>query len=293
MKIDPYKHKDKYLHWKEKTREGIPSISRENSAIVKQYLGDMERGINIASGSSRGARSYTRLNSLCSRMTFFSKKFEELYNIKNITEINEEKIVEFFTDMKNGTIKKEDGGDFISVDTYAKIFKAFWHWWQKINKKKAIEIIDITTDLDTKQEKPDWVYLTEEEIKQLCDNAKYQYRVLITFLFDTGIRAPTELVNVKVSDLFNDCKELNIREETSKTFGRRIKLMFCHGLLKEYIKEEDLKPDDFLFKINHHVVNRYLKRLAEKILGDKPSPAGAKYSELTMYDFRHCSCCLE
>ena len=47
------------------------------------------------------------------------------------------------------------------------------------------------------------------------------------FLFDSGIRSPTELMNVKVSDLFNDFKELNIREEISKTFGRRIKLMIC------------------------------------------------------------------
>ena len=52
----------------------------------------------------------------------------------------------------------------------------------KINKKKGIEIKDITSDLDTKQEKPDWVYLTEEEVKKLCENAKYEYKVLIMFL---------------------------------------------------------------------------------------------------------------
>ena len=44
------------------------------------------------------------------------------------------------------------------------------------------------------------------------------------FLFDTWIRSPTELVNVRVSDLYNDFKELQIREETAKTFGRRIKV---------------------------------------------------------------------
>jgi hypothetical protein len=30
-------------------------------------------------------------------------------------------------------------------------------------------------------------------------------------------------VNVRVSDLYNDFKELQIREETANTFGRRIK----------------------------------------------------------------------
>lgn len=31
--------------------------------------------------------------------------------------------------------------------------------------------------------------------------------------------------------------------------------------------------------------------LAKRLFGDKQSPAGSKYSDLTMYDFRHISCC--
>jgi len=171
------------------------------------------------------------------------------------------------------------------------VFKAFWHWHQKINKKNGNTILDITEDLDARQEKPQWVYLNEEQIKKLCDNAKYEYKVLIMFLFDTGIRSPTELINIKVSDLYQDCKELHIREEISKTFGRKIKLMLCSDLLKDYIKYKELKESDHLFFISPTVVNRYLKRLAVRVLGDVKSLAGQKYSELTMYDFRHCSCC--
>jgi len=145
--------------------------------------------------------------------------------------------------------------------------------------------------LDTKQEKPDWVYLTEEQVKKLAENAKYEYKVLIWFLFDTGIRAPTELLNIKVSDIYNDFKELQIREEISKTFGRRIKLMLCSEIIKEYVKEKNLKSDDFLFDICYVVVNRYLKRLGMRVFGDSVSPAGQRYCDLTMYDFRHISCC--
>jgi len=111
------------------------------------------------------------------------------------------------------------------------------------------------------------------------------------FLFDTGIRSPTELVNIKVSDLYNDCKELNIRDEISKTFGRRIKIMICSELLKEYIKSNNLTRDSYLFGMTHLAINKYLKRLGTRVLGDKESLAGQKYSELTMYDFRHISCC--
>lgn len=292
MKIDPYKHKERYFKWKEKVKgQDVPEISKENSDLLKNYLEDMEKGMNIASASVKGSRGFNRLNTLKDRFIFFARKFKEIYNLDNIAQIKEEQLIGFFADMRNGIIRREDGGNYISIDTPASIFKAFWHWHQKVNRKRGIEIQDITKDLDVRKEKPVWVYMTESEVKKLCDNAKYEYKVLIMFLFDTGIRSPTELVNVKVSDLFNGFKELNIREETSKTFGRRIKLMLCSELIKDFVKTKNLSSEDYLFKISPPVTNRYLKRLAERIFGDKASPAGAKYSELTMYDFRHISCC--
>lgn len=291
MKIDPYNHRGRFLKWKEKVKGEIPNISKENSEIILQYLNDMEKGINVSSKTARGARSFIRLNTLKEKLCFFGRKFDAIYGVKKIVDIKEEQLIAFFSDMKNGTIQKKRGGAYASVDTYAKAFKAFWHWYQKINRKKGIEIPEITTDLDTRQEKPNWVYLTEEQLKLFCDKANYEYRVLIMFLFDTGIRAPTELVNIRVSDFHNDFKELNIREEISKTFGRRIKLMLSSELLRDYIKVKGLKPENYVFDICPAVVNRYFRRLAKRLFGDKESQAGAKYSELTMYDFRHISCC--
>ncbi len=291
MKIDPYKHKEKYLAWKERAKNGIPEINKENSELIMHYLEDMEKGINIASESVKGSRSFIRLNTLKDKLLFFAKKFKVIYNLDNISNIKEEQIIAFFSDMKNGIIKRIDGGTYLSVDTYSKCFKSFWHWYQKINRKRGIDLPDITLDLDTKQEKPKWVYLTEEQVKKLCDNAKFEYKVLIMFLFDSGIRSPTELINVKVSDLYYDFKELNIRDEISKTFGRRIKLMLSSSLLRDYVIYKNLKAEDYLFQIGHFGANKYLKRLASRVLGDDISPAGEKYSHLTMYDFRHISCC--
>jgi integrase len=111
------------------------------------------------------------------------------------------------------------------------------------------------------------------------------------FLFDTGARAPTELINIRVSDLYNDCKEVHIREEISKTFGRRVKLMICSELIKEHIRVNNLKESDQLFNIKPSSVNKYLQRQSKNLFGEDKSPAGKKYSELTMYHFRHCSCC--
>ena len=293
MKIDPYKHKERYEAWKVKTKNGIEGISKTNSDIIKSYLKDMEIRVNISSMSNKGPRAPNRLNNLKDRMLFFSKRFTELYGVNDVTKIREEQLFNFFSDMKTGKIRTKQGSTYLSVDTLGKIFKSFWHWHMKVNKKNGNEIKDITLDLDTKQEKPKWVYLNEDQVKKLCEKVKYEYRVLITFLIDTGIRSPTELVNVKVLDLWNDCKELNIREETVKkgSFGRRIKLMICSDFLRKYIKEKELKPDDYLFPINPHVANKYLKRAAIKIFGEKESEAGKKYSEISLYDFRHISCC--
>jgi len=291
MKIDPYNHKQRYLSWKEKSQGGIEGLSPQNSEIILSYLNNMEKGINVSAVSVKGGRSYCRLNSLKERLTFFSKKFEELYGLKRLTEVSEEQLISFFADMKSGLVKRKDGKNFRTTDTAGKIFKAFWHWHQKTSKKNGIEIPDITIDLDTRAEKPRWVYLTEKEVKILCDNAKPNYKLLIMFLFDTGIRAPGELINLKVSDFYNDFKELNIREETSKTFGRRIKLMICSDLVKEYIQSNGLIPEDHPFSITPTRVNEYLKRLAKRTFGDKITLAGEKYSNLTMYDFRHVSCC--
>jgi hypothetical protein len=48
MKINPHNHQEKYLKWKEKVKDGIPFLTKENSSLILQYLSDMEREINIS-----------------------------------------------------------------------------------------------------------------------------------------------------------------------------------------------------------------------------------------------------
>lgn len=290
MKIDPHRHKERYFGWKEKTICGIPDISKANSDVIKQFLEDMERGMNITKGTKKGARSYIRLNTLRDRLIFLSKHFSEKFTI-NLMDATEEQLHAFFGDMRNGQIRRLDGQEYKSIADYVKTFKSFWNWYIKIRKKQGREIPDICTDLDTKRDKPQWVYLTEEQIRKLCNVAKYEYKALIWFLFDSGIRSPTELVNIRVSDLSQDCKTLHIRDEVSKTFGRKINLMICSDMLKDYIKDKGFGVGDYIFPINPNITNTYIKRLGEKVLGNSESLGGEKYSKLTMYDFRHNSAC--
>ena len=292
MSVDPYNPRARYEKWRKSVEKtGILDVSEYDSKIILQYLDDMNYGINISKVSSKGGRSAGRLNAIREKIRFFSHKFHEVYNLDKLTDVTEIQLIKMISMMRNGEILTKSGKKFISAGDYVKTFKAFWHWWQKVNRKKGIEILDITEDLDSKSDKPKWVYLDDEQVKKLCNFARYDYKVLMMFLFDTGIRAPTEVMNIKVSDFYNDFKEVQIREDVSKTFGRRIKLMISSELIKNYVKDNKFKEEDYLFQLSPASVNKYIKRLAERLFGHEKSPAGERYSNLTMYDFRHCSCC--
>ena len=278
MKIDPYKHQEKFLRWKQKTINGIPDISTTNSDIILRYISDMENGLNVSSKSVKGPRSYIRLNNLRQRIIFLAANIQQYCGV-DLPELNEEQIIKFFNSMRNGTIRRVDGKCYQSVVDFVKPFKAFWHWHMKSSRKRGREIRDITEDLDVSNPKPRWVYLSPAQVKELCNHAKPQYKVLIMFMYDTGIRSPTELINLCTSDIHDNFKKINIRSEIAKkgSFGRKINLMLSSEMLKEYVETNKLQGLEQLFKISPPSVNQYLKRLARRVLGDGVSLAGEKY----------------
>ena len=74
-----------------------------------------------------------------------------------------------------------------------KVFKAFWHWYQRVEREEGRSIDDITTYIDASPVRErSFVYLTDHDVKRLADHARFNYKVLIWFLFDSGIRAPGE-----------------------------------------------------------------------------------------------------
>lgn len=296
--IDPYKYKEKYKNWDKK----LTSISKNNERIIVRYLEDMRQGVNINPKAVKGKRGYHRLMNQRHRLKRIAELLEEHYKIKNLEVTTQEEaekieyaIRDLFEKIEEGDIKKQSGKRYLAVRDYIKGFKAFWHWYLVyLKRSKNIILPDITEYLAVKEDrKPHFIFFgegtgvsVEEGFKKLLNNAKTEYRPLFAFLFDSGIRCPTEFVNVKRKDItiIKDSPYfwLNIRDETSKTFGRKIKLMLCHELLKEYLEEKKFGHEDFVFPINYRVVNQYLSRLGEKVLGKKG---------ITLYDFRHNSAC--
>lgn len=296
MKIDPHRYKERYIVWK-KTNKEIEGVSDKNSKLIVNYLNDMEMGFNVS--SQKGARGYARLCNLKQRMGFIAKKLEELYNKKDITRSTEKEIVSFFNEMRNGSIKSRSGKNYISTADYVWVFKAFWHWYIKVSKKEGKIIEDITIDLDTSQVKePTFVFLEDKEMRAFLNRCKWEHKVLGYFCYDSGIRSPTELMNVRVSDLIWDDKEkiytLTIRDEVAKTFGRKIKLMFSSQELKNYIEQKNLSDDDVVFPINPLSVTKYYQRNVIKVFGktaEKKTKGGEVFKRFSLYDFRHNSAC--
>ncbi len=292
MKYDPYNHKKRFEDFE--ARNNIEGLSLKNSKIIIDYLDDMKSGMNTA---RKKPLSYIRLNSVKQRMIWTLKKMEELYMLRDITKIKEKQALDFFNvQMRQGKIKQRNGKAYLSIDTYVNTFKSFWHWHMRRENSNDNNIKDITTYLDTSQVKEStFVYFKFDDLKKVANRAKFEYKVLMWFLFDSGIRAPTELMNIKVNDLLeienSRNYQLNIRDEVSKTFGRRIKLLVCSELLREYIRDNELKDNDFLFTVTPKKVNQYLKRLFNRVLGTYKTKGGKHINEIGMYDFRHSSSC--
>jgi hypothetical protein len=288
---DVYNDEKKYRSWKEYSKEnGIQDVSKKSSDLIINYITDMEMGNNITKGTKKGGRSFIRLNSIRLRIIFVTKLLEKR-GVKCLSEVKESDIKSLFHAMRTGDIRKLDGGIYKSVADYVKIFNAFWSWYIRINKKKGIAVASITEELDTSRDENSFVYLTKEDLDKIMPYFKENAQARLLFMFDTIIRSPTELMSVKVSDLRDNCKELCIRDETSKTFGRTIKILLCSDALKEYIKRKELKDNDFLFDFSPSMFNRKLKEVGKEVFGDKISKGGKKYSELTMYDLRHSGSC--
>ncbi len=291
MKRDIFNHKQRYENWKSEVSElGIDSLTKKNSDLLIQYVFDMELGVNVSRLSKKGARSYIRLNNIRQRLSQIIKMLQDR-RISDITKVTQNQITLFFNDMSKGVIKTQKGETYRSIEDYENVFKSFWHWWMKINRKKDITLFDITEDLEKPKRNPRFVYLTKEQLDEMLPYFNDSEQVLLLFVFDSIIRSPTELLSLQVKDIYK--KEgivwVNIPDEISKTFGRTFNLLYCGDALWGYIQKNDLKPDDFLFTLSHFMLTKKMQKVANQLWGNKLShpKAGEQFNKITLYDLRH------
>lgn len=313
IEVDPFDVKGEHERWlKSITKDGVVNfrsltrVSAFHSEMITKYVLDLAAGKNTAKGHKKGPRSYIHLVQLRKRLDMQFRIFERETK-KYHMDFTEDEILSVFQGMRSGTILTYRNIPYLDVSTYAKVFCAFWRWYMRTQKKLNIAVMDVVESLDTAADKkPKWQYFTIKDVEKMSNVVPYyEYKALIYFLFDSGIRAPKEMMNVRVMDLTNvpDTNQyfLYIREETSKTFGRKIKLMICSDILRKYIAENNLRPEDFLFSKSPVVYNRVIAKLGYKILKigraqQQRKSNGQVHKTLirggiTMYDFRHNSVC--
>ncbi len=284
MKKDLYRNEKRWDSFKENNFNKTPKgIKKEDWKILVEFLKDMELGLNVPK-EKKGRRESGTLLNLSSHNKFFLENFK-----KPLTKLTKQDLHLLEKEVLEGKILKRNGQKFSAFGNYIKDGKVFWNWGLRTKKFKQ----DIFEDLSSKTEKPNWVYLSEEQIKKFFNSLSFDYRVLCFFMYDTGMRV-TEAMSIRISDLRLDGEnpQVDISDEISKTFGRTINLKLCTDLLKEFIKENNLKDDDYLIQKKPFTINKYLKYHCGKIFGkDKTShpKAKGKYGEYTMYDTRHNS----
>jgi len=292
IKRDIYGHKERYESWKTEVAEyGIEGLTKKNSEIIVQHVLDMEIGVNISNKNKKGARSFPRLNNIRQRLSQIILMLQNR-GVKDVTQISEKELIQFFSDMRNGIIKTKDGQTYRSVGDYAKVFTSFWHWWMKVNRKNGKMIVDICEELDKTSEKTRFVYLSKEQVDEMLPYFTEDEQILLMFTFDSIIRAPTELLSLRVKNLFK--REgviwVTIPAEISKThFERSFNLIYSGDAIWGYIQRKELTSEDYIFDINHRNLTEKMQKVAKQLFGDKLSDprAGGKYGELSLYDLRH------
>lgn len=286
MKVDLYNSQEKLDKWMSQVQaSGVPNLSKVNSDLLIQFISDLKLGMNVSSKSKKGERSPNRLVHLKDKVLFVLRHLEAR-NIKDITKAKDEDLHKLFSDMRSGKIESRKGGAFKATGDYVKDTKVFWHWYMKVQGKKGKTLIDITAELDRRGEKPKFVYFTKEEFEKIINEVHNDLKPLAAVAYDTGARV-TELLSLRVSDFSKDFKECNIRQETSKTFGRKIKIFLCADYIKKYIHAKKLEPNDLIFNFSLSWINKELQRASKKVL----SKEQIREKNLSLYDFRHSSAC--
>lgn len=299
VKIDPHNHAQQW----ERIRRSANKKDFQQSLIL-QFLTDLKEGVNVKRGQGT-ERSPARLCSIHGKLMTVNDLLRSHYQT-DVLKCSEKQLQELFQKMRDGSITKANGSAYRSYGYYSKAIKQFWAWYMRREKRKGNKIEDKTEYLNVSTKKGKWTYLSFDQVKQMAEKAKYDYRVLMWFLFDTGIRAPTELANFRARDFYekDGYYWVHIREETSKTKGRKFKVPLCGEIVARYIKQEHRKPDEPLFPMSYSVMLKYIQTIGYKVhkIGklvtrEESKGAGLRRVKshvvegLKPYDFRHNSAC--
>lgn len=298
-KLDVYGHEGRYRSWRATVivdkNNAVTSIedglTKANSDILIRYIFDMEIGANVGKNSKKGPRGYMRLNTAKNRLKQILRWLQEK-GISDARKTTSKQIMDLFKDIREGSIKTIVGKKYSerSNADYAEVFSSFWHWWMRINRKEGKELIDISEDLNKQKEESKFVWVTKEELDKMLPYFSEDEQVILLFVFDSTIRAPTELMSLRVKDVFQRDGNVwvSIPQEITKTgFSRTLNLLYCGEAVMKYIHRKEARPEDYLFSFLYPAFTNKMQEVAEKVFDGKISQGGEYFKNITLYDLRH------
>lgn len=272
QKKDVFGHEKFLENWIENlTDEYIEEgLTKQNSKLFIGYLKDL---------SNKRTSGYTNRNRVKIKNIFLGLQKK---GINDISKTTIKQIEDYFIEWCK----------IHSVD-YPKRWNAFWNWYKKQMRREGKVVQDLIVELkDLRKEsekESNFVWLNKEEFDKFRSYFKDDKQLILLFTFDSLIRFPTEILSLKVENIFEKNGEvwLNIPTEISKTIGRKFNLVYSGELLLKYISKHKLKPDDYLFNFNPMMFNKEMQKVAKQIFGNRKSEGGDFYKNITGYDLRH------
>lgn len=270
QKKDIYNHERTFNRWTSQlTSKYIEGgLNKINSKLFTEYFIDLGK---------RKSAGYVNRNRSKIKSIFIGL---EKKGVKDIRKATMNQVEEYFFEWCKTH----------SVD-YAQRWNAFWSWYKTKNRREGIIVQEITLKLNDfgngNKKESSFVWLTKEEFDKFRSHFDKDKQLILLFCFDSIIRSPTELMSLKVENIYikNDEVWLHIPEEISKTIGRKFNLVYSGDLILEYIK--DKKPDEYLFEFSPSMFNKEMQKIAKQLWKDKKSEGGEFYENITMYDLRH------
>lgn len=131
-------------------------------------------------------------------------------------------------------------------------------------------------------------YFTPEEWIRFLDHLKEDQKIIFETLLQTGGRI-TEILNIKPGDFLWETNSLTLRVTKSKAKKGENKILGgkrrAFGVssqyirkIRRYIKEKNIKDEDYIFPITKQAVSQLFKRTLDK--------AGLKYWEFSLHNIR-------
>lgn len=249
-------------------KRGILVKNKDFSYYLSKYLKDylvMERNY-----SENTQKSYTKTFKLLIEY-LVNKKGYKLTDI-TFSNVNQNIIVEFLK-----YLEEERKNTINTRNQRLAAIKSFYQYCSTEEIENINNINKVLLIKEKKTSKKLINYLTEEELKKLFDSIDISTKMgrrdlmLLSLLYDTGARA-NEIIKLKYKDINLETKRIILDGKGKK---KRVVSMMeqTKKMLIQYLKEFNIKSEDYVFNKNHKKYNnRFIRDVLEKykdIIPDK------------------------